>query len=425
MTHTVFCYHCRAFHPVNEVRNTRAKPSKRWRCIRSLAAPQTGPAERELPVRLREEAHPAPRFVGEMRSAPDSSSRLADGALWSVAIFAARETPEVLLLTIDAIVRAASKPTVIDVMVNGNPGLAAQITHILAITPISGGFAHIRVWSVPLGGKAHTWNQYLHLVWPGRGLAFFVDGYARPMPDALELLAAGMAADQVAIAGTGIPTSGRTAPHLREQMQREGGLQGNFFALKEAAMHQLKNTNFRLPLGLYGFDTLLGAVLGFGLDPARNPWNAKGYILVHQAVTWSIDAKKWWRYAEIKTHSKRILNNALRVLVIQATKNFLAQRKLPPEQLPRTVEEFVLSWVENYPDDARQTLWRSPLSRLALQKLRAPRDWSAAALAPQQVFATQSVTSGFPLAAPRDVVPASGAGEWRFVGARQHEEVAV
>ena len=34
----------------------------------------------------------------------------------------------------------------------------------------------------------------------------------------------------------------------------------------------------------------------------------------------------------------------------------------------------------------RTTLWRHPLSRLALRKLQAPRDWSQAARAPELVY---------------------------------------
>jgi len=311
---------------------------------------------------------------------------------WSVAIFAARETPEELLATIDAIAQAATEPTVIDVMVNGNPGLAAEITALSATMSPPEDSVCLRVWSLALGGKAHAWNQYLHFVWPGTETAFFVDGYARPRPDAFRLLAAAMSSAPRSLAGTGIPSSGKSAQRAREELLRDGGLQGNFFAIKQSAMHALRDSNFELPLGLYGFDSLLGAVLAFGLDPSKHPWSVKEFILVHPDVTWTVDEKKWWRYSTVKTHFKRILNNALRVLVVQATKNFLAQRKLPPEQLPRTVEDFVLDWVKRCPDEARKTLWKSPLCRLALAKLREPRDWSAAEQAPAMLYASSSAT---------------------------------
>jgi hypothetical protein len=173
---------------------------------------------------------------------------------------------------------------------------------------------------------------------------------------------------------------------LREHTLREGGLHGCFFALTEVAMDEFRGKNIRLPLGLYGFDTLLGAILGFGLDPLKNQWDVKKFIYVHPEVTWSIDEKKWWRYSVIKTQMKRILNNALRVLVAGATKDHLAHRKLPPNQIPKTTEEFVLSWVQKNPKEAQKVLWRSPLSRFILRRLTEPNDWSSANRPPKLIF---------------------------------------
>lgn len=309
---------------------------------------------------------------------------------WSVAIFAAREQPSELMATINAIVQAASEPTIIDVMVNGNPNLATEITKHITVMRTSANSPAIRVWSIPLGGKAHAWNQYVHHVWPGTELAFFVDGYVLVKPNTFQLLAIGMSRDPNSLAGTGVPSSGRTALQLREVTLKEGELHGNVFALKEVVMNDLRKRKFRLPLGLYGFDTVLGAVLGFGLDPSENQWNARERIFVHPDVTWTNDEKKWWRYSDVKTQFNRILNNGLRVLVVQATKYFFVHQKLPPEQLPRTIEDFVLAWVNNCPDEAGKTLLKSPLSRLALNKLRKPRDWSAAEQPPKLIYASQS-----------------------------------
>lgn len=309
--------------------------------------------------------------------------------LWSVTIFTAREQPDELLATIVAVMHASDQRSVIDVMVNGNPELALNISKLIAPEQFTAKSPTVRVWSTPLGGKAHAWNQYVHLVWPGTTMAFFVDGYARISQNALELLAQGMATAADAIAGTGLPTSGRTASKLRDVTLREGGFHGNFFAINESAMLELRRRHFRLPLGLYGFDTLLGGILGFGLDPAKNSWDAKKFIFVHPDVTWTIDEKKWWHYSAVKTQAKRILNNALRKLVIGATKSHLAKQKLPVEQVPRTIEDFVLGWATKNPDEMKKIVRKSPLSLLAMRKLREPKDWSAAEVAPELTFTSQ------------------------------------
>lgn len=311
---------------------------------------------------------------------------------WTVAVFAAREQIAELRATVDALLRAASAPTLIDVMINGNRQLAdafaAQLRGATAAAPGVG----IRVWSVALGGKAHAWNQYLHQVWPGQAPAFFVDGYARVDADGLQLLAAALASRPQVLAAGGVPTAGRMLrdlPHILD----EGGMYGALFAFKAGVMAELKRRDFHLPLGLYGFDSLLGAVVGFGLDPASNAWDVKRYIHLHPDVGFHIDAKQWWRYSVARTQFRRIINNALRTLVVGATRNHLALRKLPPEALPRTVEDFVLGWVSAYPDEARRTLRRSPLCRLALAELRQPKDRSAAALPPALVYSNAAQAS--------------------------------
>lgn len=320
----------------------------------------------------------------------DSSSNMH--CCWSVAIFAAREKAAELRTTIEAVVQAARKPMVIDVLINGNPQLAAEVSQWPKNVINLSSDTVLRVWSILLGGKAHAWNQYIHFVWPGSDVAFFIDGYVRVEKNSMQYLSSEMAKSPVAIAGTGVPGSGRTAAQLRERTVNEGALHGNFFALKSKVMLSFREKGFRLPLGLYGFDTLLGGVLGFGLDPAKNKWSPKEFILANPEVTWFHAEKKWWRYSDVITQFNRISNNSLRILVRKATQNFLERRKLPPELLPPTVKDFVLNWIKECPREAKLTLLASPLSWLALRKLRRHKDWSAADIPPKLIFTTTSLS---------------------------------
>jgi excinuclease UvrABC nuclease subunit len=47
MTDTVFCYHCRVRHPLDEDRAIQTKSGKRWRCMKSIVAARTNQRERE------------------------------------------------------------------------------------------------------------------------------------------------------------------------------------------------------------------------------------------------------------------------------------------------------------------------------------------------------------------------------------------
>lgn len=309
--------------------------------------------------------------------------------VWAVAVFAAREKPAELYRTVQAIDAAAAEHTVIDVMVNGNAGLATEVSRLINLGRSSNASTVIRVWSIFLGDKAHTWNQYVHHVWPGAKQTFFVDGYVRVRPDALKLLDAGMSAAPYALGGTGVPTAGRTASAAGKRMLTEGGIHGNLFALTNLVMLQLRQKKFHLPLGIYRTDGTLGAALAFGLDPSKNGWDLKRRILVHPSVSWATDEKTWWRYSEIKSQFKRILRQAQGELENCAVKDLLAGRRIAPEMLPHTASEMVLDWVRLHPNEVQGALLKNPLVWFALKKLREPRDWSAEAQLPQLISTIQ------------------------------------
>jgi hypothetical protein len=47
MDETLYCYHCRARHPKEQMRLLNTKTGKRWRCIRSIEATKRGREARE------------------------------------------------------------------------------------------------------------------------------------------------------------------------------------------------------------------------------------------------------------------------------------------------------------------------------------------------------------------------------------------
>lgn len=47
MSDTIYCYHCRSYHPREEMRQLETKTGKRWRCIKSIEATKLGRAARD------------------------------------------------------------------------------------------------------------------------------------------------------------------------------------------------------------------------------------------------------------------------------------------------------------------------------------------------------------------------------------------
>lgn len=302
---------------------------------------------------------------------------------WSVAIFSSRETLQTLASSIDAILAATKEvPATIDLIVNGDRGVANDVARYTeTLHPAERARTVLRVWFVSVADKAHAWNQYIHEIMPPSDLGFFVDGYARVMPDALKLISDGLGATPQALAGSGVPTIGRSSRKQTELMLRGGGIHGNLYAVRGGFLALLRTSGFRLPLGLYRTDGVLGAVIFFALDPAINDWDPSR-ILVHSGATWTIRPVSWRNPADIRTHFRRIARQAQGVLENLAVREHLAIQKKSPQSLPRTSADLVWSWITTFPRAAFGTFVRNPLCLLAAQKLRCPRDWSAALVSP-------------------------------------------
>ena len=165
-------------------------------------------------------------------------------------------------------------------------------------------------------------------------------------------------------------------------MQREGGLHGNLFALRGQTMHALRERRFRLPIGVYRTDGILGAALAFGLDPQRHDWDPKRRIALAPEAGWEVEAKHWWRWSDARAQWRRLERQAQGTLENRAVSDWLATRRRPPQELPGTVDALVSRWAEEDPLGLTRALDESRRNRLAWERLQAPRDWSAAELPP-------------------------------------------
>lgn len=305
---------------------------------------------------------------------------------WAVAIIAAREAPDILQRTIQAAQAASTGvDTVIDVLVNGNPALAQEVaTWVAEASEIR---PNVRVWSIARGDKAHAWNEYVHRIWTRGRTAFFLDGYAQPRPDAFFLLAASLTQAPEILGATGVPSSGRTAARSKANMLVNGGFQGNMHAIAASAMENFYTVGFRLPLGLYRTDSLIGALLKFGLDPAANKWNSRR-IAVSPDATWDIPGKTTLTLDNLVGQFKRRLRQAQGDIENRAVNDHLSVRKAPIASMPRTARQLALDWLDAHPREARRLYMKSPLRLYAVRKLRAPQDWTAAEVPPELVVTT-------------------------------------
>lgn len=303
---------------------------------------------------------------------------------WAVAIFAARETPPVLAGTVRAAIAAcAGRRATIDVLINGSQVLAEQFADLAASLAVH--TCTLRVWSIAAPDKAHTWNEYVHRIWDAGAhsgaITFFIDGYARVKPDALDAIERRLALAPHALAASGVPSCGRSARRLREQMLGKGGIHGNLYAVTGEGMEALRHSGFRLPLGLYRTDPMLGAALTFRLDPVNSQWTRGSVVAVAEA-TWDVDEISALNYKNIVAYFKRRLRQAYGVLESRAFRDHMSIKRLPLQALPATSQDMVNNWLKAQPEQARSLFRRQPSCLYAARQLRLPRNWSATQVAP-------------------------------------------
>lgn len=305
-------------------------------------------------------------------------------AEWSVAVFSSRERADVLDATVRAALRAsAGRSAVVDVLVNGNARLAREVRTRLDEHGERSN-ANVRIWFITLADKAHTFNEYIHRLWPGSAVAYFIDGYARPRAQSLDAIARALDADPFPLGATGIPTVGRSARSLRAAMLDHGGIHGNLYALRGGVIDEIRASGCRLPLGIYKTDPMVGAWLAFGLDPALNDWDLRRVKVVPEA-SWDFDPLSIWRASDLATHAQRWMRQQQGWIENNAIHDFLAIRRLHPRALPKTIAELVSAWLEVNRADVRRHFLRYPLSRFMLARFRPGRDWSLAAIPPRLV----------------------------------------
>ena len=298
-------------------------------------------------------------------------SRQFESELWSIGLFSAREEPEQLTDAVLAVANADREGAslTLDVLVNGNAALAAEMHGRLSTGAWWKDGTTVRLWSIARSDKAHAWNHYLHSLMPDANLAFFMDGYVTIERNALALMASAIRERSQALAATSMPSTGRSAASLRRRFLAEGGLHGNLYVLTRATTQRLRDCGFRLPTGIYRNDSALGAALAFNLDPRCNQWNWDRIAVVPDAQ-YRVPTTAVTRLSDLQIQLKRRWRQAQGQLETLALKAHLADAGRPPSAWPSTARELILNWANEHPPAARSLVWTDPLAWAALMNLR-------------------------------------------------------
>ena len=160
-----------------------------------------------------------------------------------------------------------------------------------------------KVVSIKLGDKCNAWNVFVHETvpqhCPGRPVYFFMDGDATAVPGSLRAMAAALQAEPHAHAASAPPVTGRNGPEDRRKLLELRDLVANLYALRGSFVERLQQQQVRLPLKLEGDDGLLGALIKWDLDPARDQWDNQRVVPCADAgfafQSMSLAEPKAWR----------------------------------------------------------------------------------------------------------------------------------
>lgn len=131
----------------------------------------------------------------------------------------------------------------------------------------------VKVIDLEIGDKANAWNYFVHEIAPDAEIYFFTDGDCQVEKGALQELEAYLLKDRHINAVSGVPSLRNVSLGIfRREIVAEGGFAGNLYALSQDFVARLRAQRVRLPQGLIGDDSLIGALALWNLDPSTR-WN--------------------------------------------------------------------------------------------------------------------------------------------------------
>lgn len=131
----------------------------------------------------------------------------------------------------------------------------------------------VKVIDLKIGDKANAWNYFVHEIAAEAKSYFFTDGDCQIESGALQYLEECLLSDPHINAVSGIPSPRNLSLGIfRSAITSEGGLAGNLYALSQDFITRVRAKHMRLPHGLIGDDSLVGALALWNLDPTTQ-WN--------------------------------------------------------------------------------------------------------------------------------------------------------
>lgn len=226
----------------------------------------------------------------------------------------------------------------------------------------------LRVWHIPRGDKANAINVYLHELGPASSHHILMDAYIQVEPGALAALGQRLADDPHAHVACGVPRNGRSAAWMTQCVLEGGTINGNLYALRDDFVRRVVERGWRLPLGIYRTDPLLGSMAANDFDGVRHDWDPSRIVGVAQAG-YRIRPLSALRPGDILRQIKREMNQTRGVIESVAVRDVILRGGYGA--LPPNAHELLSTWLDaNVPPRPDRWLHRAMMP-LVLRRLRA------------------------------------------------------
>ncbi|MEO0399165.1 MAG: glycosyltransferase [Pseudomonadota bacterium] len=179
-----------------------------------------------------------------------------------------------------------------------------------------------RVLEYAEGGKARSWNRFVHEdATPDREAYAFTDGDLRLAPGALAAMRAALKADAHANAVSAPPLAGRKADAYRAQMARDRTLFGGLYLLRGAFLERVRAQNCRMPIDVIGEDGMVESWVKTDLGRDAD-WDQSrvafcpdaGFYSEHRSIARMSDLIDQWRRL-VRYSERRLQNKAITMVM--------------------------------------------------------------------------------------------------------------
>ncbi|KEQ52231.1 glycosyltransferase family A protein [Sphingobium chlorophenolicum] len=250
--------------------------------------------------------------------------------------------------------------SVFHVLVNGSTDATAARAREAA-----DGRANVIVHDLAAGGKARTWNHFVHDLLNGdEDAVIFLDGDAEIVTGSIDALTTALAAQPEAHAAAGMPVNGRSVEAYRRSLREERGLFGDLYALSGRFAAAIRARGLRLPEDLIGDDGLVAAWAHTGLG--RDADWVRDRVLACEDAGFRCEAVSLLRPSTLRMQYRRMINYSVRFFQNRIISDIMGREGV--DGLPARMDALYGEWLPRFSPRALPAGW---FDRRALARMRA------------------------------------------------------